>query len=400
MACYLSALCRALIAALLMQQIIVVFSKPQVPCYFIFGDSLVDNGNNNGLVTMAKANYPPYGIDFPQGVSGRFTNGRTMADIIGQLLGFSMFIPSYATASDQEINTGVNYGSGGAGIRDETGRNLTLYRLGARKIAVYGLGCIESEEPQVPCYFIFGDSLVDSGNNNQLMTASKVNYPPYGIDFSEKASGRFTNGRTSADLIGEHLGFDEYIPTYVVATDEQINKGVNYASGSAGIREETGSHLGERISLNMQLLHHDSIISRLSNLQHDTTYINKCIYLVNIGSNDYINNYFFPEYYNTSRIYNPTQYAMNLIEQYSEQLMTLYNLGARKIVVFGLARIGCIPAEIGRFGTHGKLCVDSLNEAAKIFNNKLKCLVDELNNINSDGRFTFVNVTSISAPQG
>ncbi|GKE83689.1 GDSL esterase/lipase-like protein [Tanacetum coccineum] len=126
MACYLSALCRALIAALLMQQIIVVFSKPQVPCYFIFGDSLVDNGNNNGLVTMAKANYPPYGIDFPQGVSGRFTNGLTMADIIGQLLGFSMFIPSYATASDQEINAGVNYGSGGAGIRDETGRNLVI----------------------------------------------------------------------------------------------------------------------------------------------------------------------------------------------------------------------------------------------------------------------------------
>lgn len=259
---------------------------------------------------------------------------------------------------------------------------------------------VGSKEPQVPCYFIFGDSLVDSGNNNQLVTASKVNYPPYGIDFSEKASGRFTNGRTSADLIGEYLGFDEYIPSYAVATDEQINKGVNYASGSAGIREETGSHLGERISLNMQVLHHDLIISRLSNLQHDTTFINKCIYLVNIGSNDYINNYFFPDYYNTSHLYDPTQYATNLIEQYSEQLMTLYNLGARKIVVFGLARIGCIPAEIGRFGTHGKLCVDPLNEAAKIFNNKLYCLVDELNNIYSDGRFTFINVTSISAPLG
>ncbi|PWA57728.1 SGNH hydrolase-type esterase domain-containing protein [Artemisia annua] len=259
---------------------------------------------------------------------------------------------------------------------------------------------VVSEEPQVPCYFIFGDSLVDSGNNNQLVTASKVNYPPYGIDFSEKASGRFTNGRTLADLIGEHLGFDEYIPSYAVATDEQINKGVNYASGSSGIRDETGSHLGERISLNMQLLHHDSIISRLSNLQHDTTFTNKCIYLLNIGSNDYINNYFFSDYYNTSRVYDPTQYAVNLIEQYSEQLMTLYNLGARKIVVFGLARIGCIPAEIGRFGTHGKLCVDPLNEAAKIFNNKLKSLVDDLNNIYSDGRFTFINVTSISAPQG
>ena len=37
----------------------------QVPCFFIFGDSLSDNGNNNNLVTKAKANYQPYGIDFP-----------------------------------------------------------------------------------------------------------------------------------------------------------------------------------------------------------------------------------------------------------------------------------------------------------------------------------------------
>lgn len=63
--------------------IFTVFAKPHVPCYFIFGDSLVDSGNNNELVTKAKANYLPYGIDFPQGATGRFTNGRTMADIIG-----------------------------------------------------------------------------------------------------------------------------------------------------------------------------------------------------------------------------------------------------------------------------------------------------------------------------
>ncbi|KAI3498625.1 hypothetical protein L1887_34402 [Cichorium endivia] len=60
----------------------VVSSKPQVPCYFIFGDSLVDSGNNNKLKTKCKVNYSPYGIDFPEGDTGRFTNGRTSADII------------------------------------------------------------------------------------------------------------------------------------------------------------------------------------------------------------------------------------------------------------------------------------------------------------------------------
>lgn len=50
----------------------------QVPCYFIFGDSLVDNGNNNQLTSIAKANYLPYGIDFPGGPTGRFSNGKPL----------------------------------------------------------------------------------------------------------------------------------------------------------------------------------------------------------------------------------------------------------------------------------------------------------------------------------
>jgi hypothetical protein len=58
-------------------------AAPQVPCFFIFGDSLADSGNNNNLVTAAKANYRAYGIDFPNGTTGRFTNGRTVVDIIG-----------------------------------------------------------------------------------------------------------------------------------------------------------------------------------------------------------------------------------------------------------------------------------------------------------------------------
>nr|XP_027108819.1 GDSL esterase/lipase At4g18970-like [Coffea arabica] len=101
-----------------------VLGAPQVPCYFSFGDSIADNGNNNNLPTIAKANYPPYGIDFPDGSTGRYTNGRNIPDFIAQLLGFDNFIPPYATARGQDIIKGVNYGSGGAGIRDETSFQL------------------------------------------------------------------------------------------------------------------------------------------------------------------------------------------------------------------------------------------------------------------------------------
>jgi hypothetical protein len=56
---------------------------------FLFGDSLVDAGNNDYLFTISKANRPPYGIDFlPSGrrPTGRYTNGRTISDIIGTLI--------------------------------------------------------------------------------------------------------------------------------------------------------------------------------------------------------------------------------------------------------------------------------------------------------------------------
>ncbi|RDX64205.1 GDSL esterase/lipase, partial [Mucuna pruriens] len=79
-----------LLAANCMQQYC-VHGEPQVPFLFIFGDSLSDSGNNNKLLTLARANYRPNGYDFPEGPTGR----------------------------------GVNYASGSAGIRNETGKHLS-----------------------------------------------------------------------------------------------------------------------------------------------------------------------------------------------------------------------------------------------------------------------------------
>lgn len=54
-----------------------------VPAMFVFGDSLIDDGNNNDMASFAKANYYPYGIDFAGGPTGRFSNGYTIVDEIG-----------------------------------------------------------------------------------------------------------------------------------------------------------------------------------------------------------------------------------------------------------------------------------------------------------------------------
>lgn len=61
-----------------------VSTSDYLPANFVFGDSLVDAGNNNYLVSFSKANYVPNGIDFGR-PTGRFTNGRTIVDIIGKI---------------------------------------------------------------------------------------------------------------------------------------------------------------------------------------------------------------------------------------------------------------------------------------------------------------------------
>lgn len=73
----------AAVAAWDIDKAAVALGSPQVPAMFVFGDSLVDNGNNNYLSSLAKANYYPYGCDFNGGPSGRFTNGRTFVDMLG-----------------------------------------------------------------------------------------------------------------------------------------------------------------------------------------------------------------------------------------------------------------------------------------------------------------------------
>lgn len=255
-------------------------------------------------------------------------------------------------------------------------------------------------EAQVPCFFIFGDSIVDNGNNNNLFTLAKSNFPPYGIDTPTGVpTGRFTNNRTIADITGELLGFKDYIPPYADSHNADVLLGMNYASAAAGIRDETGQQLGGRISFNNQLKNHQDIISRIINKlgsNESTTHLNKCLYYVGLGNNDYINNYLLPLSYPSSHIYTPEQFAEVLIQQYSQQIETLYNYGAKKVALYSLLPIGCTPSEIAAYGTNGALCVEKINAQVVLFNNRLRSLVDELNNNFKDAKFIYVNLYDLA----
>ncbi|CAI0475324.1 unnamed protein product [Linum tenue] len=186
--------------------------------------------------------------------------------------------------------------------------------VAAALMVVAGFSSFAAGEKAVPCYFIFGDSLADNGNNNWLQTVAKVDYSPYGVDFRRGATGRFTNGRNIVDFFAEYLGFENYIPPFATATIIDTLSGLNYGSGSAGILDETGAQL------------------------------------------------------------------------------RLYVAGARKIGVFALGQIGCVPFAIRRYGTNGSAsgCAEALNDAAVLFNVQLKSAIDQLQATLPGAQFVYI----------
>lgn len=83
-------------------------------------------------------------------------------------------------------------------------------------------------------------------------------------------------------------------------------------------------HQGARISMDEQLSNHQITVSRIVNMlgssESATDYLSKCFYSVGMGDNDYINNYFQPDYYPSSLLYTPEQFAEVLIHQFSLQI--------------------------------------------------------------------------------
>uniref|UniRef100_A0ACD5VUJ3 Uncharacterized protein n=1 Tax=Avena sativa TaxID=4498 RepID=A0ACD5VUJ3_AVESA len=277
---------------------------------------------------------------------------------------------------------------------------MELRRLVCLVAAAAALATVARCDPQVPCYFIFGDSLVDNGNNNYIMSLARSNYPPYGIDFPGGPSGRFTNGLTTVDVIAQLLGFDNFIPPYAATGGDQLLNGANFASAAAGIRAETGQQLGGRIPFAGQVRNYQTAVQTMVNILGDqdtaSERLSQCIFSVGMGSNDYLNNYFQPAFYTTGSRYTPQQFSDSLIADYRRYLQVMYSYGARKVALIGVGQVGCAPNELARYSPDGNTCVERIDSAIKIFNRGLVGLVNEMNTL-PGAHFTYINAYNIFA---
>ncbi|XP_074317652.1 GDSL esterase/lipase At5g41890 [Silene latifolia] len=255
-----------------------------------------------------------------------------------------------------------------------------------------------------PTSFLFGDSLIDAGNNDYIFTLSKADSPPYGIDFSPSGglpTGRFTNGRTVSDIIGQSLGSQSLPPPFLAPNSQNqvIHAGINYASGSAGILPETGQLFIGRIPLPDQVGYFEQTranIVRLTGGKAAQDAIKNAIFTIAIGSNDILN-YVQPFVPLAGKQFiEPEVFQDLILSNLTVQLKRLQKLGASRFIVIGIGPLGCIPyIRATKLLWLGK-CSKEVNGFIQDYNRKLKRELELLNNeLGQDAVFVYANAYNI-----
>ncbi|TKY57613.1 GDSL esterase/lipase EXL2 [Spatholobus suberectus] len=248
----------------------------------------------------------------------------------------------------------------------------------------------------VPAVLMFGDSIVDTGNNNNnLGTTARCNFPPYGKDFKGRIpTGRFSNGKVPSDLIVEELGIKEFLPAYLEPNLQpgELATGVCFASGGAGYDPLT-SQTSSAISLSGQLDLFKEYIGKLRGLvgEDRTNFIlANSLFVVVFGSNDIANTYFLNRIRQLQ--YDFPAYADLMVSSASNFLKEIYRLGARRIAVFSVPPLGCVPSQRTVAGGTERKIVVKYNEAAQLFNSKLAKELDSLNHNLPNSRMVYIDV--------
>ncbi|GLT44538.1 hypothetical protein SLA2020_184260 [Shorea laevis] len=233
----------------------------------------------------------------------------------------------------------------------------------------------------VPAIFVFGDSVVDAGNNNNLIaTVAKCNFPPYGRDFpGGKPTGRFSNGKILNDFAAELLGIKELLPAYLDPTLQlqDLLTGVSFASGGAGYDPLT-SRLASAYSMSDQLDFFKEYKEKIKSVlgeEQVASFLSKSLFWVLCGGNDISTTY---------RIrraeYDIDSYTDLIVSLASKFFQELYEAGARRVAVLGTPPSGCGPAQRTIFGGIRRDCVDDLNHWTLLYNSKLSAQIGPLKN--------------------
>ncbi|KAM0884438.1 hypothetical protein ACQ4PT_030979 [Festuca glaucescens] len=228
-------------------------------------------------------------------------------------------------------------------------------------IQVLGAAAAAADQ-QVPAMYVFGDSLLDVGNNNYLpgQNVRRANTPLNGIDYpGSRPTGRLSNGYNVADYIAKTLGFNESPPAYLSVAPRiplsltALTGGVSYASGDAGILDSTGGWVRTRSAASSRAPSSSSPSAATTCSQ------GLFVFAAAAAPDDDV-----------------AAFYGGLVANYSAAITDLYRMGARRFGIINVGLIGCVPRVRALHATGA--CDDGLNQLAAGFDGALRSLLPTL----------------------
>ncbi|RZC62549.1 hypothetical protein C5167_024302 [Papaver somniferum] len=231
-----------------------------------------------------------------------------------------------------------------------------------------------SSAPQnrIPTVYAFGDSTLDSGNNDYITTLFTGDHLPYGRDFpGHVAPGRFTNGRLIGDLLVSYLRLKRALPPYLAPnlSDQELLSGVSFASAGIGFDKLTAQTTSV-INMDTQIRYLREYLEKIKNIagaEKSGSIINDGLFIISAAMNDMMFNY------------------------YDLSLKTIRER------CLGMPPIGCLPIQrtIGSLlpGQHilQRICTAKQNLDTQAYNQKLQSLIQRFQATLPGSIFAYTN---------
>ncbi|KAG5396668.1 hypothetical protein IGI04_018482 [Brassica rapa subsp. trilocularis] len=274
---------------------------------------------------------------------------------------------------------------------------LTLF-LATTLFASCNAAANATTKPLFPAILIFGDSTVDTGNNNYpLNTIFRATHFPYGIDLPDhKANGRFSNGKLIPDILAGKFNIKQFVPPFLQPnlSDQEIVTGVCFASAGSGYDDLT-SLSTQAIPVSEQPKMFRNYIARLKSIVGDKKameIINNALVVISAGTNDMVLNFYTIP---TRRLEFPfiSGYHEFILKRLDGFIGELYSLGARNIAIAGLPPIGCLPIQMtAKFRNIFRFCLEQENKDSVVYNQKLQKLLPQFQSSHTGSKIFYADI--------
>jgi phospholipase/lecithinase/hemolysin len=191
--------------------------------------------------------------------------------------------------------------------------------------------------PQFDAFYVFGDSLADSGNILIQTDAMGMEppVPPSARPHQMYFDGRFSNGYIAFEYLWQRLsntrlGSSRGLTPFLAAPSIPQSGAINFAFGGTGtpyVDKTPGGFSSPGLKGQVELL-------RLA--LHGRKPSSRALYAIATGANDYRNDAF-----------NVPMDPVDVVQNIEDSIINLHELGARNILVLDLPDLGKVPANAG-----------------------------------------------------